>query len=82
MKSQMTEQRLATMILSLIKSQGKCLISDHILDELFDLRSERLEALKLLFDPTQERLAAFCTRHGLKMEQSNLRGRTIFTLRS
>jgi hypothetical protein len=74
----MTEKKLARIILTLIEAHGKCWISDQILADVFDLRTDRSDGLKPLFEPGQEALASFCRRYWLKMEPGHIPGRTIF----
>ena len=74
-----TEKKLAALILRLIDAQDRCAIHNTILDKVFDRRPDRLDELKPLFDPYQERLKAFCNRYHLVVVPGNPPGRTIFT---
>jgi hypothetical protein len=76
-----SEQAMVKMILSLIDSQGQCVINDQILNNVFRRPDRSDNELQPLFDPVQERLQEFCARHELMMIQGKFPGRTVFRRR-
>jgi hypothetical protein len=78
MTMKMTEKKLADMILRLIDAQGKCVISDDLLREALDRRSDASAELKPLIAPYDEQLAKFCSRNRLTAVPGPVRGRTVF----